>query len=266
MPLSDLNSTELFWEKTGTASDVLVLAHGSWNDHHAWDRMLPVLTQKFRVVTYDRRGHSASKTDGRPTVQDHVDDLAALIEAQGAGPVHLVGSSSGATIVLNLAATRPDLIRAVLVHEPALVDMIDDDPSADTASENVANVIELLSAQQWEAGARTFIETVVGSPGAWDRLPDALRQVYTSNAPTFLAEAEDPDSRRVDLDALRKYTGPILITRGETGPPQFGPIIDMVAKTLTQAEQQTIPQAGHVPHTTHPEPYAAIMAAFFGRH
>ena len=53
------------------------------------------------------------------------------------------------------------------------------------------------------------------------------------------------------------------MTRGENGPPNLATVIDMLAAVLPQAERQTIPGAGHVPHNSHPDAYAAIMTAFF---
>ena len=81
--------------------DPLVLVHGSWGSHHNWDPVVPGLAEHFRVVSYDRRGHSDSE---RPSGQGHfsedVADLAALIEAAGLAPAWVVGNSAGAVITL----------------------------------------------------------------------------------------------------------------------------------------------------------------------
>ena len=42
----------------GDVRDTVVLVHGSWGDHHNWDAVAPMLARSFRVLTYDRRGHS----------------------------------------------------------------------------------------------------------------------------------------------------------------------------------------------------------------
>jgi pimeloyl-ACP methyl ester carboxylesterase len=62
MPHLRVNDVELFYDEAGDG-DPLVLVHGSWGDHSNWQGVVPTLTQSFRVVTYDRRGHSRS---GRP--------------------------------------------------------------------------------------------------------------------------------------------------------------------------------------------------------
>ena len=59
MATANVNGVRLRYELNGTG-DVLVLVHGSWTSHHSWDRVLPRLADSFRVLTYDRRGHSES--------------------------------------------------------------------------------------------------------------------------------------------------------------------------------------------------------------
>jgi pimeloyl-ACP methyl ester carboxylesterase len=79
MPDSSINGVSLYWEVKGDGEPV-VLVHGSWGDHNNWAQVVPALSSSLRVVTYDRRGHSASE---RPPAQGSIDedvaDLAGLI-------------------------------------------------------------------------------------------------------------------------------------------------------------------------------------------
>ena len=99
----------------------LVLVHGSWDSHHDWDLVVPRLADSFRVLTYDRRGHSESeRPTGQESVREDVADLAALIEHLGLAPAWVVGNSFGASIILRLAGERPELFRGLIGHEPPL--------------------------------------------------------------------------------------------------------------------------------------------------
>ena len=75
MPTATVNGVRLFFAHSGYGPPLLLI-HGSWADHAAWDQVVPALAQHFRVLTYDRRGHSQSQ---RPSTQgsteDDVDDL-----------------------------------------------------------------------------------------------------------------------------------------------------------------------------------------------
>jgi pimeloyl-ACP methyl ester carboxylesterase len=94
-------------------------------------------------------------------------DLAALLDYLGLAPAHILGNSFGGSIVLHLAAERPDLFRSLLVHEPPLFGVLDDPASRRMLhifQERVRVVIELLETGQMESGARQFMETIAVCP------------------------------------------------------------------------------------------------------
>ena len=101
MPTEKVNGVNIYYELTGAKGDALVLVHGSWGDHHNWDMVVGEFAKTFRVLTYDRRGHSQSeRLSGQGLVTEDVDDLIALVEHLEIFPAHIVGNSYGAGIVL----------------------------------------------------------------------------------------------------------------------------------------------------------------------
>jgi pimeloyl-ACP methyl ester carboxylesterase len=75
------------------------------------------------VVTYDPRGLGRStRKDGQSdhTPRHQADDLHLLIEALGAGPVDLFGSSGGAVTALELVASHPGDVVTLVAHEPPI--------------------------------------------------------------------------------------------------------------------------------------------------
>jgi pimeloyl-ACP methyl ester carboxylesterase len=121
----EVNGVRLRYELTGQG-DGVVLVHGSWDDRHGFDAVAPDLAERFRVLAYDRRGHSDGEGGG--TLDDDVADLAALIEGLVLGPAHVVGHSRGGAVALRLAIARPELVRTVNVHEPPLFALLADHP------------------------------------------------------------------------------------------------------------------------------------------
>src|SRR5437762_13326290 len=88
------------------------------------------------VVTYDPRGLGRSTrkdglVDHSPTVQ--ADDVHAVIEALGAGPVEMFASSGGAVTALALVAAHPDDVVTLVAHEPPLVPVLPDAAAAERA-------------------------------------------------------------------------------------------------------------------------------------
>jgi len=267
MPTIGANGTQLYYELTGTSNVPLVLVHGSWGDHDNWGAVVPELARSFRVLTYDRRGHSRS---ARPTSQGslHEDamDLAALLAALDMAPAHIAGNSGGAAVALRLATERPELFRSLVVHEPPLFALLADDAAMQAplsaVHQRIASVLELLRAGDAAGGARRFVETIAFGPGAWDALPESTRDTFIANAPTFLDEQQDPEGSTVDVEALRRFPAPALLTRGEQSPPFFSAVVQQLARALPHAAQHLFVGAGHVPHVTHPQAYVDVVSGF----
>lgn len=265
-----VNGTELYYELTGNSEVPVVLVHGSWGDHHNWDAVVPGLARSFRVLTYDRRGHSGS---ARPASQGslHEDamDLAALLDALDVAPAHVVGNSGGAAVALRLATERPAIFRSLIVHEPPLFALLADDEAMQVplaiVRQRVVSVVELLRAGDFTGGARLFVETIAFGPGMWDHLPESTRETFVGNAPTFLDEQQDPEGATVDVDALRRFAAPVLLSRGDKSPPFFPAVVERLARAMPSAAQHLFEGAGHVPHLTHPETYVEVVGAFIAR-
>ena len=258
-----VDGADLFYEETGVG-DPLVLVHGSWGDHFNWIFAAPDLAKSFRVISYDRRGHSQSTGGGKQS--DDVDDLAAVIEQIGGGRAHVVGNSFGAAISLKLACARPELFVTLAVHEPPLFGVIADDPELkelyDENIRNISAVVKLLEDGEMEEGARTFVETVALGPGGWAMLPPPVQQVFASNAATFLEEMQDGDWSRIDTGPLNDFPAPLLISRGDESPPLLQAVVEKLWELIPKARRHVYQGAGHVPHSTHPGDLVAKTTAF----
>ncbi|MGC9538254.1 alpha/beta fold hydrolase [Streptomyces sp. UG1] len=266
-----VNGVRIAYESTGDGPVPLVLVHGSWGSHHNWDPVVPGLVPHFRVVTYDRRGHSASeRLPGQGSFDEDVADLAALIEELGAAPAWVVGNSAGAVITLQLAAARPDVLRGIVVHEPPLWSLLAQGSPEAAAYEAVgrgplAEVLRRISAGDHAGAAELFVDAVALGPGSWARMPEGMRRTFVENAPTYLDEGNDPAVATIDETALARYRGPVLLTSGDRSPPLFRPVLTRLAELLPQAEHVVYAGAGHIPHVTHPAAFVQEVVAFMSR-
>jgi pimeloyl-ACP methyl ester carboxylesterase len=260
------NDVQLYYEDSGSG-EPLVLVHGSWDDHTDWAAVAPALAESFRVVTYDRRGHSRSE---RPASQgsrrQDEDDLAALIETLALAPAHLVGNSFGAAIALGLATRRPDLVRSVSGHEPPLTSVVATHPIAGPMVQEVAATFQSVAGKlergDTEGGTRLFMEKVALGPGAWAQLPTETREAFMHNAPTFADELADLEGVDIDLARVGRLEPPLQLTRGTESPRWFSAIADALARVAPDAEVHTFREAGHVPHVTHPDQYLDVVTGF----
>src|ERR1700674_82841 len=109
------------------------------------------------VVTYDPRGLGrSSRKDGRvdnaPTGQ--ADDVHAVIEALGVGPVEMFASSGGAVTALALVAAYPNDVTTLVAHEPPLIPVLPDAEAAERARTGFRDAYE---ARGSGAGMAAFI-------------------------------------------------------------------------------------------------------------
>lgn len=126
--LCQANGTTLYYELRGDGPPLLLIA-GASGDAGAFDAVADALACDFAVVAYDRRGRSRSpRPPGwtRTTLAEQADDAAALLRALDLAPAHVFGTSSGATIGLNLVLRHPDVVRSAVLHEPPKIGVLPD--------------------------------------------------------------------------------------------------------------------------------------------
>ena len=178
------------------------------------------------VVTDDPRGLGRStRKDGRvdnaPAVQ--ADDVHAVIEALGAGPVEMFASSGGAVTALALMAAYPDDVTTLVAHEPPLIPVL---PDAEAAERARAAVRDIYEAKGSHAGMAAFIAMT-----SWRG--EFTDDYFTQPAPDpvqFGMPADDDGSRddpllsdrswavsgyRPDVDALAAAPTRVVIAVGE---------------------------------------------------
>lgn len=98
----------------------LVIAHGLYGSGRNWGVIARRLADRREVVAVDMRNHGDSPRTATHTYPDMAVDLAEVIESLG-GPVDLMGHSMGGKAAMQLALTRPDLIRRLVVADIAPV-------------------------------------------------------------------------------------------------------------------------------------------------
>lgn len=267
MTFIEANGVRLFYESTGEG-EPLVLAHGSWGDHHNWDLVVPELARRFRVIAYDRRGHSDSE---RPETQgsfaEDADDLAALIEGLGIAPACVVGNSGGSIVALKCAIRHPEVIRALVLHEPPAVKLLDGRPEfADALAgfdSRIKPVADPLSGRQWEEAAKLFANTVAIGPDAWETtMTPEFRATFIHNAPTYWDELHDADGLNIDLTRLAAFPRPILLTAGTASAPFFAAVAETIAAAAPAVSYELLDGADHVPHLSAPDSYLERVFGF----
>jgi 3-oxoadipate enol-lactonase len=133
----------------GAPRPVILVQHGLGFRGEAWGAWLPTLLGAgFRVIRPDWRGHGASgpMAAGKAWSTDQMlDDMEAVLDAQGVGPCHLLGESWGGTMSLALASRLGKRVRSLAVVSTAY------DGTAIVNARNFARDIRAKGLAKWAA-------------------------------------------------------------------------------------------------------------------
>jgi pimeloyl-ACP methyl ester carboxylesterase len=112
------DGTEIAYDSYGSGP-ALIISGGAFNTRFSQLGVVPLLTDHFTVITYDRRGRGDSGNTPPYAIEREVDDLEALIYVAG-GMAFVAGHSSGAIIGLETAARSTNITKLV-AYEPPFV-------------------------------------------------------------------------------------------------------------------------------------------------
>lgn len=115
MAYQKCNGINIYYEQHGSGTP-LVLISGLGGDHFFWQSSIEVLSQKFRVITFDTRG--IGKTDAPPepySMDIFTEDLLALMDTLQIEKAQLLGFSMGGCIALSFALKYPGRVEKLIV-------------------------------------------------------------------------------------------------------------------------------------------------------
>jgi pimeloyl-ACP methyl ester carboxylesterase len=167
----------------------------------------------LRCITLECRGHGGSEAGDVAafSIVRYADDIAEFIAARRLAPLVIGGISMGAAVAMRLAATRPDLVRGLVIARPAW--------SAHAAPANMqpnAEVGELLSSMRPEAARQAFAAGSTAQRLAAES-PDNLASLmgFFSREPiavtAALLSSISRDGPGIDADQLRRIAVPTLV-------------------------------------------------------
>jgi pimeloyl-ACP methyl ester carboxylesterase len=244
------------YEDTGGDGMPVVLAHGFFMDGSMFDPQVAALRDRYRLITYDERGHGAAADHPGPyTYWDLAEDLAGLLDHLGIERAVVGGMSQGGFVALRLALRHPErVIGLVLLDSQAGVEL--EEKRAEY--EAMRSVWEEDGPSELMAGmvAAIILGDYPGNPHwirRWiARYPTGLGQIYTT-----LMDRDDITARLPEIQA------PALVVHGE----------DDAAIPMERAEALcaglagcsgivVVPGGSHSANLNRPEPVNAAMAAF----
>ncbi len=257
----EVNGTSLFYVEAGSGP-ALLFVHGMAGSADVWSDQMARLKDSFRVVAYDRRGHTRSPRGeaGPESVELHADDAAQLIVALGLAPVILVGSSGGARVCIDVLRRHPDLVRGAVLSEPPVFSLAPEIGEAFVGMVKPA-VGGALGGSDPALAVDAFFSVV--DPRMWQGLTDDRKQAYRANLPAMMADLQMPMYRLTAAD-LAGISHPCLVLSGTNSLPSLQELARVVAGSLPNGRLKGIEGAGHATYATRPEAFADAVREFAG--
>lgn len=241
-------------EANGNAHPI-VFINSLGTDFRIWDQVLSILDGEMPLLVYDKRGHGLSDIGDIRSIDDHVDDLSALIDHFGLGKVVLCGLSVGGMIAQGLYARRPEIVEAMI-----LCDTAHKIGTADSWNTRIATVeskgIQAIADSVLKVWFTPSFHATRSAEldGCWNML---TRQALAGYLGTCAA-VRDADF----TDAARRIAVPTLCIAGDQDGSTPPDLVRSLAGLIPGARFEIIRDAGHIPCVEQPAALTALIRNF----
>ena len=245
---AQLNGIAIDYEVSGSGP-VVLLSHGYGSTRHMWDEQHRALADRWRVVSWDMRGHGQSDSPADPAQYSAavtVADMAALLRHVGAERAIIGGLSLGGYVSLAFALAHPDLTQALVI--------CDSGPGYRNAearagwNQRAQERAAALEAKGLEALGRRSRETQQAVHRSAQGLAHAARGMLAQEGSQV-------------IDGLATIRVPTLIIVGDQDQPFVAPS-EYMAKKIPGARLAVIPGAGHSSNLDQPEVFNRVLREF----
>lgn len=239
----------------------LTMSHSLACNLHMWDEEAKRLSQRYKVLRYDTRGHGESGAPvGAYTLEQLADDLHGLLQALGVKSTHFVGLSMGGMIGQTYALKYPGMFNSL-----ALCDTTSRYP-AEAASVWVER-IKTVEAQGMEPMVVPTLERWFTAAYRKDR-PEVVEKVAamirTTPVPGFVGCCHAIP--KINLTArLAEIRCPSLVIVGKDDPGTPVAMAEDIHQALPGSALVIIPSAAHLSNLEQPDLFNQALGAFIDK-
>lgn len=262
----ETNGVKLHFTRTGGDKPPIVLAHGLTDNALAWSKLARALEHYYDLIMFDARGHGLSdKPQAGYAPEDHMRDLAGLVQSLQLEKPVIMGHSMGAITASLVASEYPDLIRAAVLEDPVWRWPVAAEKSAADKQLLYEGWKSRLAYRKTLSPEESFIrgrrERPLWSTEDHDADVPAKHQV-AMQALDFIVEHESTWVQQV-----MKFQTPVLLVYGNTNLGGIvGPDIAAEAHRLNPlVEPVQVSTAGHSIRREKFEEYLAVVREFLAR-
>lgn len=272
MPTLEVPGADLHYDTFGSGPALLLIT-GADGRGSVWHPLAKHLSAHYTVISYDRRGYSASHIKGTQDYTNRLntdaDDVALLIEhLSPTNTAIVVGNSSGAIVSQTLLLRHPDRVSKLISHEPPAFGALPPDFRA--KGEHVINHIynqyrtlgPITAMQEFTAGLDTGSEATLMRSLMH---PSHSYEIRANSMFWFEFELRQYPCADVDVEGLVKLKEKIVPAAGEESGMGVGVAPIAAIAGAVGREILRLP-GGHVGFMTQPENWAAALLKGIGRY
>ena len=248
MPEIDRDGVKIYYEVHGSGP-ALLLTYGYSSTSAMWKSQIEALSKHHRLVLWDMRGHGQSDYPDDPAAYSEaltVADMAALLDAIGAGTAIVGGLSLGGYMSLAFYRAHPDRARALVIIDTGPGFKKDDAREAwNKRAHETGDRFEREGLAVLKSGSR---ERSTVSHRDASGLARAARGMLTQR-----------DARVIE--SLPDIKVPSLVVVGADDTP-FLAASDYMAAKIPGAKKAVIPKAGHAVNIDQPQAFIDAVLPF----
>jgi 3-oxoadipate enol-lactonase / 4-carboxymuconolactone decarboxylase len=232
----------------------LLLLHSLGTSLHVWDAQTAALSQIFRVIRPDMRGHGLTGvTPGPYSLHGLAGDVLALLDTLGIRGAHVAGLSIGGAIAQALAARAPARVRSLILCDTAMAfppETLWQERAALVRAQGMAAVVAPVL-------ARWVTEDFLPEPAA-----EGLRAMLRRTDPEGYAAAAEALAVADLTESTSALRLPALVLVGEHDVSTPPAVAHAMAAAIPGAMLTVLPGAAHIPTVQTPEAVTQAMQNF----
>ena len=263
MQRATIGDINMAWTWDGRPADdasvpVVLLAHALGANHQIWDWQVNALSDQFRVLRYDWRGHG--ETDAPPgpySMSQFVDDAVGLLDYLELDQVHWAGLSTGGMIGQGLAIEHPARIASLSLCN-TMAQASDAYISFAREREVIVNAGGLtpvwpLTHHLW------FSDKYVKRAGADYQ---KVKNMFLTTAPAGYIGSMHAVSRLNYMDRLDEITAPTLVIAAGDDTVATPAHTRQIANLVAGARYELLPGLRHYSNVESPDTFNALLLSF----
>ena len=245
----NIGDTILHYAEEGSGSPVLFV-HGAAASMIHGQYLSAYLSKGYRFISLSQRFHLPNdpQSTSHYNADQHANDLIRFIEALNLPPCKVIAHSYGCSVVLTAAAIRKDLFTKIILAEPSLAFLINDQERYQSIREERAEAFQRIRVCFEEGKSADAVATLMryanGSRG-FIAFPEQIRWDMAANAGALHRMINEKSPSSLNSDMLKQLTAPVTILLGRHCIPMYKAVADEFSALVPGTTIRIIENAAH---------------------